>query len=167
MKQTGSLTVTTASERAIVMTRTFNAPRALVFDGLTKPEILKRWFFGPPAWTLTTCEIDLRAGGRYRYVWRKGTGVEMGMSGEFREVLPPIRIVQTEKFDESWYPGEALATTVLEENGGKTTLILTVEYESAEARDAVLKTPMDDGVAAAYDRLAELLQTEISRSAAR
>ena len=81
----------------------------------------------------------------------------MGMGGVFREIVAPERIVNTESFDEPWYPGEALDTTVLVEQGGKTTLTLTVLYESQEARDTVLKTGMERGVAAMYDRLAELL----------
>ncbi len=107
---------------------------------------------------MPVCEIDLRVGGKYRYVWRhESDGHEMGMGGDFREIVPPERLVATEKFDESWYPGEALDMTVLTERGGKTTMTLTVEYESPEARDAVLKSPMAEGVAIGYDRLADLL----------
>ena len=139
------------------MTRHFDAPRTLVFDALTKPELLKRWCFGPPGWSLKVCETALNVGATYRFVWRSPDGTEMGMRGVCREIVPPERIVATERFDEAWYPGEALVTTVLVEQGGKTTLTLTVLYESREARDAVLKTPMAQGVAAGYDRLAELL----------
>jgi len=160
MTNTGTLKVTTPTDRAIVMTRVFAAPRRLVFDALTQPELLQRWFFGPPGWSLVVCEIDLRVGGAYRYVWSRPGGTDMGMGGVYREIVPPERIVNTEAFDESWYPGEALVTTVLVEQGGKTTLTLTVLYESREARDAVLKTPMEHGVAAGYDRLAELLARE-------
>jgi uncharacterized protein YndB with AHSA1/START domain len=160
MTNTGTLKVTTPTDRAIVMTRVFDAPRRLVFDALTQPELLQRWFFGPPGWSLVVCEIDLRVGGAYRYVWSRPGGTDMGMGGVYREIVPPERIVNTEAFDESWYPGEALVTTVLVEQGGKTTLTLTVLYESREARDAVLKTPMEHGVAAGYDRLAELLARE-------
>ena len=157
MKNTGTLKVTTPTGREIAMTRLFDAPRSLVFDALTKPELLQRWFFGPPGWSLVVCEIDLKVGGAYRYVWRGPDGTDMGMRGVYRDIVPPARIVQTESFDESWYPGEAMVTTVLVEQGGKTTLTMTVLYESREARDAVLKTPMEHGVAAGYDRLAELL----------
>lgn len=157
MKNTGTLKVTTPGDREIAMTRVFDAPRHLVFEAVTKPELLKRWFFGPPRWSLAVCEIDLRVGGAYRYVWRGPDGAEMGIRGVFREVVPPERIVNTELFDEAWYPGEALVTTALVEQGGKTTLTLTVLYQSREARDAVLKTPMEHGVAMGYDRLAELL----------
>ena len=159
MTNTGTLKVTTPTDREIVMTRVFEAPRRLVFDGLTKPELLKRWFFGPPGWSLVVCEIDLKVGGGYRYVWRDQKGTEMGMRGVFRDIVPPERIVQTEAFEQSWYPGEAVGTIVLVEQGGKTTLTLTMLYESRETRDAVLKTPMEKGVAMGYDRLAELLAT--------
>jgi uncharacterized protein YndB with AHSA1/START domain len=160
MRNVGALQVTTPSGREIVLTRVFDAPRRLVFDALTKPELLKRWFYGPDGWSLAVCEIDLRVGGRYRYLWRHlRTGEEMGAGGLFREIVAPERLVATEQFDESWYPGEALATTVLVERGGKTTLTQTMFYESREARDAVLKTPMDQGVAAGYDRLAGVLAT--------
>ncbi len=108
MKNTGTLKVSTTGDREIVMIRVFDAPRALVFEAMTRPQLLRRWFFGPPGWTLTVCEIDLKVGGRYRYVWRRPDGAEMGMGGVFREVVPPERIVQTEAFDESWYPGEAI-----------------------------------------------------------
>ncbi len=159
MKNTGALTVTTPTDREIAMTRVFDAPRSLVFEALTTPELLKRWFAGPPGWSLAVCEIDLKVGGGYRYMWRGPNGIGMGMSGVYRDILPPERIVQTELFDEAWYPGEALGTLVLVEQGGKTTLTLTVLYDSREARDAVLRTPMAQGVAAGYDRLAELLLT--------
>jgi len=157
MMNTGTLKVTTPTDREIAMTRVFDAPRSLVFDALTRPELLRRWFFGPPGWSLPVCEIDLKVGGAYRFVWRGPDGTEMGMRGVYREIVPPERLVGTEQFDDPWYPGEAVGTHVLVEQGGKTTLTLTVRYQSREARDAVLKTPMEQGVAAGYDRLAEVL----------
>lgn len=152
-----TLQVTTQGDREIVMTRVFDAPRVLVFDAFTKPELVRRWLLGPPGWEMPVCEIDLRVGGRYRYVWRHANGSQMGMGGMYREIVKPGRIVATEKFDESWYPGEALGTVVLVEQGGRTTVTQTVLYESREARDVVLKSPMESGVAASYDRMAELL----------
>jgi len=157
MVNTGALKVTTPSDREIVMTRVFDAPRSMVFDALTQPALLRRWFNGPPGWSLVVCEFDLQLGGRYRYVWRGPDGQEMGMGGVLRELAPPERMVVTERFDESWYPGEAFVETVLVEHAGKTTLTMTVVYETREIRDAVLKTPMEQGVAYGYDRLAELL----------
>ncbi len=156
MMNAGSLTVTTPSDREIQMMRSFNAPRKLVYDAMTRPELLRRWFSGPPGWTLAVCDIDLRVGGAYRYVWR-GDGIEMGMGGVYLEIVPPERIVQTEKFDVAWYPGEAVGTLTLAEHNGKTTITLSVRYDSRETRDAVLKTPMAQGVSAGYDKLAELL----------
>jgi uncharacterized protein YndB with AHSA1/START domain len=164
MKNAGSLKLTTRGDREIVMTRDFDAPRSLVFDACTKPELVKLWLLGPPGWTMPVCEIDLRVGGAYRYVWRNATnGNEMGMGGVYREIAVPERIVATEKFDEAWYPGEAVGTLVLVEQGGKTTLTQTVLYQSREARDAVLKSGMEKGVAASYDRLAELLASPPAR----
>jgi len=157
MKNTEGLKVTTRGDREIVMTRDFDAPRRLVFDALTKPELVKQWLLGPPGWSMPVCEIDLRVGGTYRYVWRNTNGKEMGMGGVFREIVVPERIVNTEKFDEAWYPGEAVGTAVLIERGGMTTLTQTVLYVSQEARDGVLKSGMERGVAVSYDRLAELL----------
>jgi uncharacterized protein YndB with AHSA1/START domain len=156
-KNTGSLQVTTPSEREIAMTRVFDAPRRLVFDALTKPELVKRWLGVRAGWTLPVCEIDLKVGGRYRYVWRGPNGAEMGMGGVYREIVRSERLVATEKFDDPWYPGEALDTQVLVEQHGMTTLTTTVRYDSKEIRDAVLKSPMEKGIAESYDKLDELL----------
>ncbi|MCI0351480.1 MAG: SRPBCC family protein [Acidobacteriales bacterium] len=158
MKDAGNLKISARGERELVMTRSFNAPRSLVFDAFTKPELVKRWLLGPPGWSMPVCEIDLRVGGKYRYVWRKNkTGTEMGMGGVYREIVVPERIVSTEKFDDAWYAGEAVGTILLTEQGGKTTLTQTVLYESREARDGVLKSNMESGVTASYQRLDNLL----------
>jgi len=160
MKQTGGLKLTTPSECEIAITREFNAPRRLVFDAHTKCDLVKRWLFGPDGWSLAVCEVDLRVGGKYRYVWRKEpAGKDMGMGGVFREVVVPERIVATEKFDESWYPGEAVNTLVLAESGGKTTLTQTMQYESREARDMALQSGMDGGMEMGYARLEKLFAT--------
>ncbi|MCI0637486.1 MAG: SRPBCC family protein [Gemmataceae bacterium] len=157
MQNTGTLKLTTRGDREIVMTRVFDAPRSLVFDALTKPELLKRWLTGAPGWSMVVCEVDLRVGGAYRWVWRGPDGAEMGMGGVHREIMRPERIVCTQLFDQDWTGGEALGTIVLIERDGKTTLTNTVLYSSREARDAVLKTPMEHGMAMGYDQLAELL----------
>ena len=154
-----ALKVTSRGDREIVMTRTFDAPRALVFDAMTKPELLKRWFGVIEGWTLDVCEVDLRVGGAYRYLWRGPKGAKMGMRGVYKEVRAPERLVSTEKFDESWYPGGALDTIVLTEKAGKTTMTMTVVYDSREARDAVLKSPMEQGAGAGYNQLDTLLST--------
>jgi len=156
--KTLALQIKANGDREIVMIRVFDAPRKLVFDAFTKPELLKQWLLGPPGWSMPVCEIDLRIGGRYRYVWRRDTdGTEMGCGGVYREIVPPERLVHTEQFDNPWYPGESLITTVLDEQRGKTTLTATMLYESRDARDGILKSGMESGVAASYDRLAELL----------
>ena len=157
MKNTGTLKVTTPTDREIVLTRVFDAPRRLVFEALTTPELVKRWLLGPPGWTMPVCEIDLKVGGAYRYVWHGPNGAVMGMRGVYREIVPPERCVQTESFDQPWYPGESLVTTVLVEQGGRTTMTATVIYESRKVRDDVLKSGMTGGAAECYDRLAELL----------
>jgi uncharacterized protein YndB with AHSA1/START domain len=156
MKNTGTLQVTTPSDREVVLTRVFNAPRSLVFDAFTKPELLKRWF-GPRGWSLAVCEVDLRVGGAWRFVLRGPDGAEMGMRGTYRELAPPDRSVHTESFDD--YPGESVVTTVLTEQDGKTTLTATVRYESREIRDAVIQSGMEHGAAESYDKLAELLES--------
>jgi uncharacterized protein YndB with AHSA1/START domain len=161
MNPAGSLHVTTPSDREIAMTRVFDAPRHLVFAAYTTPELLKRWLGVHGGWTLAVCDIDLRVGGAYRYVWRGQDGAEMGMGGVYREIVVPERIVTTEKFDRSWYPGEAVGTLVLVERDGRTTLTLTVRYESRAARDAVLESPMEQGVAAGFDTLAQLLAQSV------
>jgi uncharacterized protein YndB with AHSA1/START domain len=159
MKNSETFQVTTPSDREIRVTRVFDAPRQLVFDAFTKPELIKRWLTGPPGWTFPICEMDAKVGGAYRYVWRAPDGKEMGMRGVIREIVRPERIVATEVFDEAWYPGEALDTTVFSEQGSKTTLTLTIQYASREARDMALKSGMDQGMAAGYNRLEELLPT--------
>ena len=157
-----ALQVAATGDREIVITRTFNAPRTLVWDAFTKPELVKQWMLGPPGWTMPVCETGKRPGDRYRYVWRSHDGTEMGMGGVVREIVPPERMVFTEKFDESWYPGEALDTIVLVENDGRTTLTQTIRYESREARDLVLKSPMESGLGMSYDRLAEILLARVA-----
>ena len=154
---TGKLEITTPSEREIAMTRAFDAPRSLVFDAWTRPELLKRWLGVRGGWTFAVCEVDLRVGGAYRFVWRGPKGNEMGMGGVYREIVRPERLVATEKFDDPWYEGEALDTTVFVEKDGKTTATTTVRYASQEVRDAVLRTPMATGVAESYDKLDEVL----------
>jgi len=153
-----ALKITTAGDRELVMTRVFDAPRRLVYDAHTKPELVRQWLLGPPGWTMPVCEMDVRVGGTYRWVWRHDTNkTEMGMGGVYREVRAPERLVSTEKFDEAWYPGESLNTLVLVEQAGQTTLTQTMRYESGAARDAVIKSGMESGVKASYDRLDDVL----------
>src|SRR5438445_11159971 len=123
MMNAGSLKITAPTDREIVMTRVFNAPRRLVFDALTKPELVKQWLLGPPGWTMPLCEIDLRVGGAYRYVCQRSSdGNKMGMGGVYREIVPQERLLCTALFDEAWYPGESLITTTLIEQRGRPAL---------------------------------------------
>ena len=154
MLNTGTLKVTTPSDREIVLTRVFDAPRKLVFDALSKPELLKRWF-GPHGHSLVVCEVDFTVGGAWRFVIESPDGRRMGMSGVFQEIVPGERTVHTEAFDE--YPGDSVITTVLTEHDGKTTLTATALYESREVRDIVIESGMEHGAAETYDRLADLL----------
>src|SRR5213595_1152665 len=111
MKSAGTLKLTTPGEQELVMTRSFDAPRQLVFDAHTKPDLVRRWLLGPPGWTMPVCEIDLRVGGRYRYVWDSADGHKMGTGGTFTEIVRPSRIVATQLFDEDWTGGETIVTT--------------------------------------------------------
>jgi len=155
-----SFKVSTPSDREIRVTRDFDARRSLVFDAFTKPELVRRWLLGPPGWTMPLCEIDLRVGGSYRYVWLSETdGSQMGIRGVFREITPVERLVATERFDDAWYRGEALDTTVFEERRGITRTTITILYESLEARDTARRSGMEYGMAAGYDRLETLLPT--------
>ena len=140
------------------MTRDFNAPRRLVWEAWTKPEHVPHWMLGPEGWTMPVCEIDLRPGGAWHFVWRRGDGTEMEMRGVYEEVAPPERLVNTESWGADW--PETLNTLVLSEQDGKTTtMTTTILYPSKEARDAALQTGMKDGASVSFDRLAEYLQT--------
>jgi uncharacterized protein YndB with AHSA1/START domain len=156
-----TLKVTTPTDREIVLTRSFDAPRRFVWNAMSKPELLKRWLFGPPGWTMTVCDDDARVGGTFHWAWSGPGGEAMSMRGVYREVVPPERIVRTESFEFGCdaQMGEQLATLVLTEAGGKTTLTLTVLYPSKEARDGAIASGMEKGVGAGYDRLDELLPT--------
>ncbi|MFZ1693156.1 MAG: SRPBCC family protein [Flavobacteriales bacterium] len=140
-----------------MITRIFKAPRTLVFDAMSKVEMVSQWLHGPPGWTMSTCEMDLRPGGTYRWAWRHDDGREMGMGGTVLDVSPPDRLVTTELFDDAWYPGEATNTIELTEENGITTMRLTVTYESTEARDGVIAGPMAAGLDSSYDHLDVLL----------
>jgi uncharacterized protein YndB with AHSA1/START domain len=154
-------TVTLPNDRDVVVVRAFNAPRALVFDAWTRPNLVQRWMLGPPGWTMPVCEMDVRPGGKFNWRWRSDeNGAEFGFSGEFREVERPSRIVHVERFDPGdvgGEMGEAVVTSVLTEKGGVTTMTMTIRYESKAVRDAALKTGMTDGMEMSYQKLDELL----------
>lgn len=153
-----TLTVTTPSDREIVLTREFAAPRDLVWEAYTTPALVRRWLGAFPGWHMDVCDIDLRVGGRYRYLWRGPDGAAMGLRGTFREVAAPDRIVTDETYDEAWYEGQCLVTVVLRERAGRTTLTMTLRYDTRAIRDAVLESPMRTGVSASFDALAEVLR---------
>jgi uncharacterized protein YndB with AHSA1/START domain len=155
MTSTDSLKITTPTDREVVLTRVFNAPRRLVFDALTRPELLKRWLTAPGR-ALEVCEIDLRVGGAYRYVFRGPGKKDVGLRGVYREIVPSERLATTETW-EDWDAGETLATTELTEHDGKTTFTETMLFPSQEVRDTVLKSGLERGATENYDRLAEVL----------
>ncbi|HEX4488243.1 MAG TPA: SRPBCC family protein [Terriglobales bacterium] len=163
MKNTGTLTVTLPTDREVVLTRVFNAPRQLVFDAFSQPELLKRWF-GPRGFSLVTCEVDLRVGGGFRFILRGPDGRDMGMRGVYRELAPPDRSVHMESFDD--FPGASQVTTTFVEKDGKTTMTATVLCESKEIRDAVIQSGMEHGAAESYDKLAELLAANAAKEVA-
>ncbi|MFN0103017.1 MAG: SRPBCC family protein [Bryobacteraceae bacterium] len=156
MKNTGTLAVSLPSDCEIVLTRVFRAPRLLVYDAFSKPEILKKWF-GPRGWSLVGCDVDSRVGGRFRFVLSGPEGRELGMHGVYRELSPPERSVHSESFD--GFPGESVVTTVFTESGGTTTMVATILCPSKEVRDAVIQSGMEHGAAESYDKLAETLST--------
>jgi uncharacterized protein YndB with AHSA1/START domain len=155
MKNTGNLIIGLPSDCEISLTRTFQAPRSLVYEAFSNAEILKRWF-GPRGWSLITCELDARIGGGFRFVLLAPDGRRLGMRGVYRELCPPERSVHVESFDD--FPGEAEVTSVLTENGGQTTMVATMRYPSREVRDAVIQSGMEQGAAESYDKLAEVLE---------
>ena len=154
--------VSTPTETEIRMTRLFDAPRKLVFDVMSRPEHVRRWWgcLGE-GFSVPVCEIDLRVGGKWRFVNKHPEG-EAAFHGEYLEIDPPGRLVFTEVFED--YPDVVTTvTSVLTEEGGKTRLTATVKYPSQEVRDMVKATGMEHGAGLSYDRLEDVL-AELSRS---
>jgi uncharacterized protein YndB with AHSA1/START domain len=145
------LQLTPRGDRELLMVRSFNAPRTLVFEALTTPALIRRWLLGPPGWEMEVCEVDLKVGGGYRYKWKHMDGQTLGMYGTYREIAPPEKLVYVESME--GYPGEVLISGVLTEDAGKTTLTNTLVYPSGEAREGMIRSGMEGGVAASYDRL--------------
>jgi uncharacterized protein YndB with AHSA1/START domain len=154
--------VSTPSDREVRLTRLFDAPRHLVFEAMTKPEHVRRWWGClSEKYSLPVCEIDLRVGGAWRYVGRGPDGDYPAFYGTYLEIDPPERLVFTEFFEP--YPdGESLVTTVFTEENGKTRLTVTARYASRDVRDMVLATGMEKGAAVSYDRLEDVV-TELQR----
>ena len=151
-----ALTVTTPSDREILMTRVFDAPRDLVFEAHTSCEHMSNWW-GPRRYQVASCEFDFRPGGAWRIVHRGPEGEEHGFHGEFRELVRPERIVWT--FEYEGMPGHvSVQTLTLEEHDGKTTLTSTSVFDTAEDRDGMLESGMESGAAESMDRLDEYLE---------
>lgn len=151
-----SFTVTTPSDCEIRLTRLFDAPRHLVFEAMTRPPHIKRWWgcLGE-GYSVPVCEVDLRVGGAWRFVNRHPKG-EAVFYGEYREITPPSRLVFTEIF-EPFPESVSVVTTEFTEEGGKTRMTATVRYPSLEVRDMVLGTGMARGAGIGYDRLEDLV----------
>jgi len=155
--QNKSLQITTPSDEEIRITRSFDAPRMMVWDAYTRPELVKRWLGALPGWSWAECEMDVREGGKYRWAWRGPEGAELGVGGVYREVVPGERLVSTERWDQPWYEGDAVGTVVFSESQGRTTLVTTLRYASKEVRDSVLQSPATSGMEAGFIALDELL----------
>jgi uncharacterized protein YndB with AHSA1/START domain/catechol 2,3-dioxygenase-like lactoylglutathione lyase family enzyme len=155
------LVVTTPSDREVVLTRSFDAPRRLVYQAWIRPELLRRWY-GAHGWRLETCEVDLRVGGAWRFVSRGPGGERMGQSGVYRDIVTDERLVYTELFDDQSYPGESVITIDFAERDGVTTVTTRVLYATASGRDTVLGYPMARGVGESFDRLTALLKERMT-----
>ena len=150
------LVLTVPSDREIMLAREFDAPRRMVFDAFTRPELLVRWY-GARGWQLVGCDVDLREGGRYRFESHGPDEAVMVQSGTYREITPPARLVVTELFDNQSYPGESVITHEFTEMDRRTTVTSTILYATTQGRDIALGYPMARGVGESYDRLSELL----------
>jgi uncharacterized protein YndB with AHSA1/START domain len=152
---TNTLTIATRGDREVVWTRVFQAPATLVFDALTTPSLLERWW-GPSDWVLDVCDIDLRVGGAFRFVVRRPDGKAIGQRGVYRELVRGERLVYSESW-EDWDAGETLVTTTLAEEAGATTFTSSILFPSREVRDTVVKNGLGSGAAQSYDKLADVL----------
>ena len=162
----GKLEITLPSDTEILMTRMLDAPRHLVFEALTRPEHVRRWWCCMDGFTMPVCEMDVRVGGRYRWRWRNNDdGAEFGFSGTFREVQPPSRIVHTEAYDpgtvsDDFPKNDALVTVTFVQDGDRTTVTTLVDFGSKQARDAAVATGMTDGMEQSYQLLDRLLDEQ-------
>lgn len=169
---TAGLKVATPTDTTIVMTRSFNAPRHMVWDAMTTPDLVQRWMFCPPGWSWAECEMDVRVGGEYRWAWNGPDGrIALTIWGVHREVNPPSRIVHTERMEMgpgavgcgseggSAEPWELLATLELAERSGVTSMTMTLAFGSKEARDGALASGMEQGMEMGYQQLDAMLPT--------
>lgn len=155
--------VTTPTDTQIIVTRAFDAPRKLVWEAMSKPELIKRWLFGPPGWEMTQCDDDMRVGGKFRWAWRGPNGEVLAMGGTYSEVTPPLHVARTESFDMGCdaQMGQQVATIDLSEQGERTLMKVTLVYPNKAARDGAIASGMEHGMAAGYDRLEEMLAATI------
>jgi uncharacterized protein YndB with AHSA1/START domain len=163
---TNKAEVSMPSDREVKVTRSFRAPRALVYRAYTEPALLQRWLLGPPGWTMPVCEMDVRVGGSYRWRWRSNEDrTEFGFSGVFREVEPGKKLVHSERYDSGTTGvgesgGESLVTVSFDEQSGLTTVTSLMDFGSKEARDAAVATGMTDGMEQSYQLLDKLLHEQ-------
>lgn len=170
------LAVTTPNDLQIVITRAFDAPRRLVWDAMTRPDLVRRWMFCPPGWSWAECEMDVRAAGKFRWAWNGPDGRRaLSISGEHREVTPPAKIVHTERMEmgpgvagcgperASAEPDTVLVTLELDEQGRQTRMKMTISCPTKEVRDAMLASGMDQGMEAGYQQLDAILAEQDRR----
>jgi len=155
--RTGATEYAITSDTEVTITRVFDAPKRVIWDAWTSCEHLPNWMLGPEGWTMPICEIDLRPGGALRMVWRRTDATEMEITGVYREVEPPERLVYVESWQGDW--PETTDTLLLSETDGKTTATVTIRYVSKEARDAALATGGIEGLSRGFDRLDDYLPT--------
>ena len=150
-----SLKVSLPSEKEILLERVFHAPRRLVFEGLTRPEHVSRWWIAMDDLEMPVCEIDLRVGGKWRYVSRAADGGLIAFYGEYREIVPTERVVYTEYY-EPFPLEETVCTVTLEERGDKTYFRCLVVHTTVEGRDAHIASGMEGGANLAFDCLEDI-----------
>jgi uncharacterized protein YndB with AHSA1/START domain len=157
--------VTLPSDREVRVVRSFNAPRELVWDAHTKPELVQKWMLGPPGWDMPVCEMDVRVGGKYKWQWKsKEDGKQFGFFGTFSEVNAPTKLVHDEYYDPGDIGGSmptgdpAIVSLELGETGGVTTLVCTIKFASKEARDGAVSTGMTGGMEQGYARLDDMFK---------
>ena len=160
--------VSLPGDREVKVVRDFRAPRALVYEAYTRPELMRRWLLGPPGWTMPVCEMDVRVGGRFRWRWRSDEdGQEFGFHGEYLEIEEPVKLRNTEAFDpgtigQSMGDEPAIVTVTFDERNGVTTLTTLIEYASQADRDAAMATGMTDGMETSYQLLDTLLAEDVA-----
>ena len=153
------MTLKAQGDREIVVVRSFNAPRDLVFDAFSKPELVQRWMLGTDGWSMPVCTIDFKVGGKGRYEWKSPDGQHgMALSTEFVEIERPARIVHKEVFDGTPQPVESIITSTFVETAGRTTLTMVIRYPSPDVRDFMLKSGMEQGMSQSFQRLAGIIE---------